>query len=349
MIKHSKKILSNFLNKSFTTFGSNSIHKPSDLKELLTRAVQSKTFIETASHMHSYISADTIFRRVEQFSYIESMRQAFDAQLRAMHKSRRKRVRLAIDTKHIAYYGKKKNFWIHNYKPDKGCTGCFEFAEASIAQGNNRYILYGKPIHIGWNKAKTVEEILNVASRYVITDLALFDRGFYAAEVIELLNSKRQKYIILVRRTELVKKLLADMQNGESKIVKHELTLNKDKSKYKVKTKLVLLKGVIGREGRKFDLCFATNLNCKPETIRLLYTRRWGIETSNRLFEDVKIKTKSTNITVRTFIFLFCCLIHNLWIWLRVRGYYMPLPVFAFHFCQDLFYSMICIEYVWPP
>jgi hypothetical protein len=335
-MSYSNKLIDSFLEKSFLEFKSNSIYKPQDFKELLIIAAQGHDFIETISSIFNGVNADTLFRRIEQFSYTDMQQEAFNLTLHKTCKGRKSLVKLAIDTTYENYYGKKQGFWIHPYNPDKGTTGSFKFAEVSVVQ-DKRYVLHAFPLHIGYNKARAIAGLLSKAEQFVRIRLLLLDREFYSAEVINLLNSLRKKYIILVSKNKLVKKLLSQMKAGESKVVKHTLTLNINKSKYKIKTKLVLIKALRNKEGKRFDWCFATNLNYKPETIKLLYTNRWGIETSNRCVDDIAIKTKSTHIAVRTFLFLFSCLLYNLWIWLKQEGFNLTLRQVAY----ALFFTLV--------
>lgn len=324
MKKHSKKLLNAFLNKVFIAFGSNSKYQPQQFKNLLITAAHGNDFIETVSSVLHNINADTLFWRLENFTYVENIIEAFNVVLEKTLKrvkalSRNRTFTLAIDTTQEPYYGKKSDFWIHGYKPEKGCTGSFEFVELSIVQGDKRFVLHAMPVYVGWNKAKTVLKLLNIANKYVKIKEVLLDRAFYSAEIIDAI-SKLYKYIILVPQKEFIKCMLESVEGYA--VVEHELKLNRNFTTKKVKTNLVLIKG----EGGDYDWCFATNLYLRNVNKYILYYKqRWGIETTNRCMDEVHIRTKSSNIIVRTFLFVFSCLLYNLWIWLKLEGFNITL------------------------
>lgn len=340
MQKHTKRYMGSFLKKSFYGFGANSTYKPKAFRNMLTTAAFGNDFIETASSVLNGVNADTLFRRIEHFSRIDDIEKAFNSMLEKILKrinvfSRNHSYSVAIDITYEPYYGKKQNFWIHPYSPVRGSSGSFYFLEMSIVQGDKRFMLYAMPVHLGWDKAKTITKLLNIASKYLKIREVLLDRGFYSAAVIDAV--RKFKYVILVPQNRLVKCMIESVQDYA--VVEHELVLNKDFSKKKVQTNLVLIKG------KDFDWCFATNsfLGGAERYIQH-YKRRWGIETTNRCLDEVHVKTKSTNIIVKTFLFLFSCLLYNLWIWLKLEGFAITLRQLAY----SLFLNTFGITYVKP-
>ena len=78
---------------------------------------------------------------------------------------------------------------------------------------------------------------------------------------------------------------------------------------------------------------FATNRDYNPndvdllERLFLLYSKRWGIETSYRVKKYAfRGKTTSKNYMIRLFYFMFSVLLYNLWIladlliWMHLHG-----------------------------
>lgn len=255
MQKHTSKIIGKFLEKSFSEFKSNSIYEPKDFKNLLTVAAHGDDFIETVSSVLPGANSDTLFRRIEYFTSVDAVIEAFNSVLGktlciVKTFSRNRAFTIAIDTTYEPYYGEKKNFWIHGYKPKKGCTGSFCFIMVSIVQGDKRFVLYALPVHLGWNKAKTIAKLLAIASSYIKIKEVLFDRGFYSAAVIDEIK-KHYLYTILVSKNKLVKCMLESVEDYA--VVEHELLLNKNFGKRKVKTNLVLIRD-------EYDWCFATNM-----------------------------------------------------------------------------------------
>jgi len=88
---------------------------------------------------------------------------------------------------------------------------------------------------------------------------------------------------------------------------------------------------IANKDGEK--RVFATNMRFNendPKLIQrlfLLYSKRWGIETSYRVKKhSYRPKTTSKNYIIRLFYFLFSVLLYNLWIladvliWLHLHG-----------------------------
>jgi putative transposase len=78
---------------------------------------------------------------------------------------------------------------------------------------------------------------------------------------------------------------------------------------------------------------FATNIHFEDidvnliDRLSLLYSKRWGIETSYRVKKhSFRAKTTSKNYRIRLFYFLFSVLLYNMWIlanvliWLYLCG-----------------------------
>ena len=49
------------------------------------------------------------------------------------------------------------------------------------------------------------------------------------------------------------------------------------------------------------------------------YKKRWGIETTFRVQDEVRIKTKSLRPLIRFALFLFECMLYNLWQFFKGR------------------------------
>jgi len=85
--------------------------------------------------------------------------------------------------------------------------------------------------------------------------------------------------------------------------------------------------------GKPVKRVFATNIEFDEndaklaERLLMLYSKRWGIETSYRVKKhSFRGKTTSKNYKVRLFYFMFSVLLYNLWIladiliWLHLHG-----------------------------
>ncbi len=67
-------------------------------------------------------------------------------------------------------------------------------------------------------------------------------------------------------------------------------------------------------EGKRYDWIFATNQKLKTAALYVKrYKKRWGIETIYRVTDSIRIYTTSTKAILRYFLFLFTCLVYNIW------------------------------------
>lgn len=157
--------------------------------------------------------------------------------------------------------------------------------------------------------------------------LVLFDRGFYHAHLIDYLENNRGRnslpYLMLVPKTPAIKKYI--LNTNVYGRYKHEFKYLKKFSSWKPKTTIVICKGV-GKtpNGKLFDWCFATNQVGCLRLIRL-YKERWNIETGFRIHDEVMIKSKSSNPTIRYFYHMLGMLIIIIW---RINNRYKQYMVF---------------------
>lgn len=208
---------------------------------------------------------------------------------------------LIIDETHEPYYGSKKDVWVHDYKPEKGCTGSYKFLCISALIGEKRFFVDAVPLSVFSDSKKILREMLSRLKTIVWIEVVLMDRGFNSGEITDILKDLRLKYLMLYRETAGVKPLI-------------EKTKNYSKQKYFInkrhETNLVIIKEQI--KGKGIVWTFATNLGSCFSYIRL-YKKRWNIETGFRVCDEARIKTKSRKIETRYFLFLVAFLFYNDW------------------------------------
>jgi putative transposase len=220
---------------------------------------------------------------------------------------RRRQFIVAIDETYEPFYWRKKNPWIHDYTNGiKGATGSYVFIVLSIVSGDLRYILPAIPIQkISMEKDYYVKELLRFVQSLIPVEIVLLDRGFYTWGVIKVLQQFKCGYIILVPKHAKFKEWL---KQGAG-LREHQGELNREKTTYEISTHIAVLPDYKG-----FDWVFATNIKYE-DIIRYVqyYKKRWGIETTFRVHDEVKIKTKSTKPLIRYALFVFECVLYNLW------------------------------------
>jgi hypothetical protein len=235
---------------------------------------------------------------------------------------RNRRAVLPFDTTYEPFYGNLNAnwFWIHDHRPARGCIGCFIFITVSIVVGEKKFILGVLPVPRAWNKADYVEKLIRQSRKYVRIEACLFDRGFNDYELIHRLKRLKIGYQILwkkskTRETWLTKELKKLKPKQMKEYIKENSYFLKDKSKHYVRTRFVIIKKYKYKDDKPtFDWVFATNRQLKSQMWYIRgYKCRWGIETTYRITDEVRIKTTTLDEVKRYFLFAFSCLLYNLW------------------------------------
>lgn len=115
--------------------------------------------------------------------------------------------------------------------------------------------------------------------------------------------------------------------------IKEDGYFHKNKTKYYVRTRFVIIKQYSYKDDKQpYDWVFATNRKLKSQMWYIRgYKCRWGIETSYRVTDGVRIKTTTPDKVKRYFFFVFGCLLYNLWkfanLFLEIK---VTFPTFVF-------------------
>lgn len=321
------KWLKSFLKQIFFVVGSNSPYGLAEFLHILVTAALTKDFVNnTTVKLQPAPNGETVFNRLFECTH-EKIELAFNAIMESLCKRIKQRLRnrkavLAFDTTYEPFYGdiSSKPFWIHEYKPVNGCNGCFIFITVSIVVGENKLILGSLPIPLGWNQADYAEKLIKLARRYVAIEACLFDRGFDSYELIARLKKLKVGYQILwkkdKKRETWLTKELGKLRPKEMKIyIKEDGCFCKNKTKYYVRTRFVIIKQYSYKDDKQpYDWVFATNRKLKSQMWYIRgYKCRWGIETSYRVTDEVRIRTTTLDKVKRYFLFAFGCLLYNLW------------------------------------
>lgn len=306
--------ITSFIQKTFPSFSSSTIVPLNKIGYHLVQCAKANTYIETLGE-----HADTLHLKIKE-SYEEDFRHSFDLQVRkALKYMPVSFAQLAFDITHEPFYGKTRSLHIFNTSGKK-YDGEFHFLNVCLIVRNKQIPLMALPLVVGEGAArKTIELLEYCQTLFTKIRLAVFDRGFYIAELIDYLESRHIRYIIYVpEKRGAISEYVA--QTEELGKFTHKLNYNKAKSTWKPKTKIVVCKGI-----NEFAWIFATNLNFKTRVEYIWhYKKRWQIETNFRVEDEGKIKSKSSNYLIRYFYFLVGLLLHLLWIVNKNVRYYVP-------------------------
>lgn len=327
--------INSFLQK---TFGFNRIILPlGRISHSLVKVAKANSYVETLGS-----NSDALHLQIKN-SYEEDFKAAFEVQVKkALKHLGVSMARLAFDTTNEPFYGKTRSLHIFNTSSKYNYDGEFKFVSVCLITRNKQIPLMALPMIVGVGNAKPTIELLEYCQTlFKKIRLAVFDRGFYIAELIDYLESKQLKYLMLVPERKGKIKSYVD-ETFELGKFKHEMIYSKDKSKWKPKTMIVVCKGI-----NEFPWIFATNI-CFKTRIEYIwyYKRRWQIETNYRVEDEAKIKSKSTNYMIRYFYFLISLLLHLLWIVNKNLNYYVQFKKYLDIVEQELLFEFLEIKTV---
>ncbi len=171
------------------------------------------------------------------------------------------------------------------------------------------------PVRVGADIVALVTELLEEARKFIRPEIVLFDRGFDDYRLIDALQKIKVRYQILWRKTAWITKELKKMKRGEIKEIVKDRKYSYQKSTYPVRIRFVFIKKYKrSKYAKAYNWAFATNTRQKWQHQYVdKYRKRWGIETTFRVLDNIQIKTTTKNEVIRYFINIFCCMIYNIW------------------------------------
>lgn len=283
----------------------------------LADAARSISYVETVNPTQ----VDTLHREIKRSNELQ-IKRAFQNCVKLVLRSLSfKRVKVAIDVTEDPYWGK------HGYGNTRASAhniGDNSWQWVNLAIVDPHFVPL---MSLPYRQTEDLDELVIELLEYLRTlplqvKLVLFDRGFYHWHLIDYLNNRRERrswpYLIFVPQNKAIKKYI-EQTEGKLGVFVHEGDYKKDKSKWRPKTKIVVLKGATkNKKGEPIDWCFATNQRAELQLVRT-YRKRWNIETGFRIHDEAKIKTKSSNMLIRFFNHLVGMLFILIWRMKRLK------------------------------
>ena len=283
-------------------------------KDLL-KAAMANTYIETVSSRSD--SLHLAIKKVPSSNFYQQFLRSVRI-VGKRFKLNEQNVVLAFDYTDEDFYGDVEGFWIHGWTGKNAITGKFKFLTCALISSDipERIPLISIPIHLGHNMAKEVCFCLSLVQPLVKNiKLNLFDRGFFSKELILALANGPYPYLIFVPKNKKIQEELEKMEESERKKIIYEFTLNKDKTTIHGSTAMALLKKIFDEKSEtKFDWAFATDQEeINLEHIIPTYKGRWRIETGFHVQDEARIKSKSKDMKIRYFYFVYEQTLQLLW------------------------------------
>lgn len=285
------------------------------LNRELLEAATAHTYIETVGD-----KADTLYRDIKAVRFDQITHALLD--VTALLSKRFDWVNsssvLAFDYTDEEFYGNVQGFYIHGWTGEQAITGKFKFLTCSMVASTTgqRIPLLSIPIALGHQMSKEILYCTSLLKPLLgRIDLILFDRSFYCKEVMHALTVAQLPYLIFVPKNDQVQAELAAMSNGEQKIQVYDFKYKKERTTHQASTLQAFLKGVYSKRLEKeLDWVFATNVqDIDLDCIIKTYMQRWKIEIDFRVQDEATIKCKSTDMTIRYFLFIYEQLLQMLW------------------------------------
>lgn len=286
----------------------NAVWKEQDFLRLLSAASSHKTYLEVMNDK-GLPNTDTLHYRIENDTTVQTLQEGFlQLTRKQMKKLCGKRALVIIDYTYEPFFGKAKSAWVHGYRPAKGSRGSFKQLALSVVIGEKRFFLYAKPVsQISDEAFELLQALAYVEELGIRMRVVLIDRGFTAsAENLAVLQDAGVKYLGLYPKRKNIQRIIDGMKRAYKNC--------------RFKIKGVPTRLVIGKVSEEFAWVFVTNLpQCEFVTYQRLYKKRWNIETGFRVQDEAQVKTKSTDIRVRFFLFLCALILYNSWKSLRAK------------------------------
>jgi len=233
--------------------------------------------------------------------------------------SRNRRFLLSFDPTAEAFYGDvskaEDKLYLHPGSIARGSEYYYEYLTVTITCiGQMNYILDGMMMPMGCYLEDAVYDITKFLLDHLPVEMVLFDRGFDSWGVVFKLQQLPVTYLIFWKRQgDWYKESLDKLKNSEYTTVVHHGIYNRGKTTYHVCSRFVIIKQLT-YEGKTYDWLFATNLE-KNTAVSYVkrYKKRWAIETIFRVTDDIRIYTTSTCALIRYFLYMFTCLVYNIW------------------------------------
>lgn len=299
-------ILSTFVIKclSLNRFGENWCNK---LMQSIVEAARTISYVETYNTEQS----DT-FHLAVKGSDNKIFMHEFENKVRfALAKLKLKRVKIVFDTTEDVTWT-EYNFNLRPSVYDKPLL-CWNFLNVSIVEP-----IFLPLMSIPYRQIDNLDLLVIDLLKYIktlpiVVDLALFDRGFFHAHLIDYLNNKKSgspwPYLMLVPEREPQQNYIQQTRDAGKLFAcyKHFFDYSKDKSTWQPST-TIMVKIV----DEKTAWCYATNQKPSLNLCRI-YPKRWCIETGFRVHDEARIKSKSAIMKIRFFYHLIGMLMILLW------------------------------------
>jgi len=229
---------------------------------------------------------------------------------------------VAIDLTGIPYHGEayQDEDEIRRSMAKSGTTHFHTYASAYIVKSNKRVTV---AITYCWAHDSYFDILLRLLSRLEELDIGLkrllVDREFYSTPVIRFLNQQDWQSIMAIpARGETLKTLKNEASHSHRRLY----TVSSQKHGQETFTLHVVCRYSKGRRGKHSIDRFLFAVLGHPWTgtpgqLAEKYRRRFGVETSYRLMNKLRVRTTTRDPKLRLLFFVLAFTLLNLWVYLQ--------------------------------
>ena len=237
---------------------------------------------------------------------------------------RRGRWVVAIDTTLLPYHGEcfRTPDEIFRSQPKSGTTHFHCYATAVVVRHGLRFTLAVRPVPHRTPMADVVRELRRrVVAAGVHPKLLLLDRGFNNAGVVRYLQSARQPFVMpqavhgKAPTSGVLTGLRAIRATHPTGWTRYSWTPQGER---RVSVDLcVLRRRRRDRRGHRTFLYACWGVGRRPADVSRVYRTRFGVETSYRQMNQLRVRTTTRNPALRLLFVAVALLLRNLWAWLH--------------------------------
>ena len=234
-----------------------------------------------------------------------------------------KKYEFAIDFTNDPYYGEvdiSNEKYVIRGQEKKSTNSFYSYVSLYIINKNERFTISVLPVEESKSKVYYLSYFIDLIKslNFGIKILCL-DREFYSINVFDFLKNLNIPHITpVVKKGDKIKKILTGNRN------RFDTYLMKNSEKeilLEIAIDVKYLKGKRSKKGHE-NLGFVVyGINWNPRKVSTVYRRRFAIESSYRIRNQVKPITSTKNVIIRYFYALISFLLKNIWLCLQKKRF----------------------------
>ena len=258
---------------------------------------------------------------------------------------------IAIDTKDFPYYGRADSegtslsAWICRRQAKSGTTRFLTIATAYVMHQGQRVTLASMQVSKGMTQGEIVRELIGHLRPMGIKIKRLYlDRGFASVEVIKVIERMRLSAVIACPIRGGEKSGVRQYCKGKG--TNRALHTFKSSKHGTVSVPVAVVRTHNGgnkanRKPRKWTwlIYIMVGVCLDTKDVRNAYRRRFGVETSYRVLNQIRPRTTSRNPSIRILLIGIGILLSNLWVALKQRVCRKKLPPHGFRKTEVIEYE----------